>query len=88
MTAAPVMMDEPESLLSSIRAAEEFEIGIHELRTQLVQFAHTGEAKYLDPVPRLREETARWLAAAERLATTPPEQRLMRRASSRQGTGS
>jgi signal transduction histidine kinase len=63
----------------SLRAAEELEIGIREVRTQLDRFLLTGDPKYLDEVPALRQETDYWLHEAVRAGITEHEQELMAR---------
>jgi signal transduction histidine kinase len=65
--------------VASVRAAEEFEIAMREIRVQVIQFVLTGDRKHLENVPRLREQTDHWLAEAERVATTAREQRWMER---------
>lgn len=59
--------------VASMRAAEELEIGLRDVRIQLDRFLLTRDRRYLDRVPSLREDTAQWLGEAERLATTPQE---------------
>jgi signal transduction histidine kinase len=66
--------------VGSIRAAEELEIRLRQVHTELVQFLLTGEEKYLKAVPGLRSETDKWMQLAEQLATTAPEQRWMSQA--------
>jgi signal transduction histidine kinase len=65
--------------VGGLRAAEELEIAVREIRTRLDQFLITGERIYLD-VLRLRPETERWLAEAERWSLTDKEQKLTGRA--------
>lgn len=65
--------------VASVRAAQDLEISIREVRSQFDRFLITGERRHLEPVPRLKTRTAEALAAAERLATTPEEEVLMRR---------
>jgi signal transduction histidine kinase/CHASE3 domain sensor protein len=60
--------------VSSMRAAEEVEILIREIRTQFDHFLLTGERKYLQVSPTVREETDRWLTVAERFSLAPEEQ--------------
>jgi signal transduction histidine kinase len=66
--------------VSSLRAAEELVIALHEIRTLLEQFLLTGDRKYLDEVPKLRDKTDQWLAEAERWGTGSSEQEMMGRA--------
>jgi signal transduction histidine kinase len=63
-----------------MRAGEELEIFVREIRTQLHLYLITGERKYLDSAPSLQAKTERWLAEAERWALTPHEQELVARA--------
>jgi signal transduction histidine kinase len=63
--------------VSSIRAAEELEIGVREIRTRINQYLLTGDRKHLAAVPVQRQQTDRWLREAVRLATTEREQELM-----------
>src|SRR3954454_22108649 len=67
------------SNIASIRAAEELEIGLREVRTQLDHFLITGDRKHIDAVPALRAETDHWLSEADRVAFTPREQELIAR---------
>lgn len=69
--------------VASVTAAQELEISIREVSSQLNRYLITGNSKYLDPVPRLKQRTAEALAAAEAAAITPAEESLMRR--TRQG---
>lgn len=66
-----------DSNLASMRAGEEFELGIREARTQLNRFLLTGDRKHLGALPGIRKNTDYWLAESERLATTTPEQALI-----------
>ncbi|HXG13189.1 MAG TPA: ATP-binding protein [Gemmataceae bacterium] len=63
--------------VASMRAAEELEIGLREVRNQLDRFLLTRDRKYLERAFALRQETDHWLEEAERLATTPQEARMM-----------
>src|SRR3954471_16653997 len=63
--------------VASVRAAQELEISIREVRPQFDRYLITGDRKYLDPVPRLKRRTAQALAAAEDAANTAEEQALM-----------
>ncbi len=65
--------------VTSMRAAQELEVSARNLRSQGVRYLLTGDPKMLEPIPRLRGHTMAALAEAERLATTPPEQALMRK---------
>jgi signal transduction histidine kinase len=72
-----------ESNLASVRAAEELEIGMREVRTQLDRYLLSGDPHDLESLPKLRRETDHWLAEADRVAFTETEQRLV--AETRQG---
>jgi signal transduction histidine kinase len=63
--------------VASIRAAEELEIGVREIRTQINNFLLTGDRQYLAAVPGQRQPTEFWLNRAARLAKTAREQELM-----------
>jgi CHASE3 domain sensor protein len=64
--------------VSSMRAAEELEIGIREMRHRLQRFLVTRDADQLAALPELRHQIDRWLQEAERVATTEREQVWMR----------
>jgi signal transduction histidine kinase len=72
--------DDLRANVSSMRAAEELEIVVRELRTQLDHFLITGDHKYLENLSAFVPETERWLAEAERWSLTPREQELTSRA--------
>lgn len=63
----------------SVIAAQELEISIREVRTHFDRYLRTGEQKYLEPVPRIKQRTAAALEEAENAATTPKEQALTKR---------
>lgn len=63
--------------VASVRAAEELEIGLREIRTKINQFLLTGDRQYLAAVPVQRQQTDRWLREAVERATTEREQALM-----------
>src|SRR5262245_37642195 len=63
--------------VASVRAAEELEIGMREIRTQINQFLLTGDRRHLLKIPELRRNSDYWLAEATRFATTEQEQELM-----------
>ena len=65
--------------VESVRAAQELEISIREIRTQFDLYLITSDQKHLEPVPRMRGRTADALAAVEQTATTAHEQTLMKR---------
>src|SRR5688500_3318679 len=66
--------------VASVTAAQELEISIRELSSQLNRYLVLLDRKHLEPLPRLKERTARALAAAEAAATSPGEEALMQRA--------
>ncbi len=61
----------------SIRAAEELEIGLREIRTHINQFLLTGDRAHLAAVPEERQGTDFWLQDAMQRAATEREQALM-----------
>ena len=61
----------------SIRAAEELEIGLREIRTHINQFLLTGDRAHLAAVPEQRQLTDYWLKHAVQRAGTKREQALM-----------
>ena len=69
--------------VASVTAAQELEISIREVSSQLNRYLISGDQKYLEPVAHLKQRTAEALANAEAAAVTPDEQSLMRR--TRQG---
>src|SRR4051812_23771773 len=66
--------------VGSMRASEELELGLREIRTLLIEFQFTGDWSRLEAVRPLRVQTDRWIDEAERLATTPQEQTWMMQA--------
>lgn len=69
--------------VGSVRAAEELEIGLREVRTLLNKFLRTRDPAKLTECAQLRRETERWLIEAETLSTTARETELM--SAARQG---
>jgi signal transduction histidine kinase len=65
--------------VTSMRAAQELELSVRDLRSQGVRYLLTGNSKMLEPIPRMRERVSAALAHAVSLATTPAEEALMRR---------
>lgn len=65
--------------VTSMRAAQELELSVRDLRHQGVRYLITTDAKLLEPIPRLRDRVMTALADAESLAYTPPEKALMKR---------
>jgi signal transduction histidine kinase len=72
--------EELRANISGVRAAEELEILVREVRTQLDHFLITGDKKYLAAVPGFDAEIDRWLKEAERWSLTPRERALTSRA--------
>jgi signal transduction histidine kinase len=62
--------------VSSMRAAEEVEILMRDIRTRFDHFLLTGDRSYLQVSPAVRSETDRWLTVAERYSLSPSEQEL------------
>lgn len=69
--------DDLRANVSSLRAAEELVIALHEVRALLNAFLLTGDRKYLDAVPAVRPRTEKWLAEAERWGTGVKEKEMM-----------
>ena len=65
--------------VSSMRAAEEVEILMHGMRTQLYRFLLTGEGS-LEASPAFRKEMDNWLTVAERCSVSPKDRELTGRA--------
>ncbi len=65
---------------SSMRAAEELDILLHEIRTKLDHFLITGDRKYLEEASAFRQDTNHWLTEAERWSGDPREKAFMKRA--------
>jgi signal transduction histidine kinase len=65
--------------VNSMRAAQELEVSVRDLRSQGVRYLITADAKHLEAIPQLRGRVMDALARAEQLATTPAEQALIRR---------
>ena len=62
----------------SVRAAQELELSVRDLRNQGVRYLLFNDPKLLEPIPGLRDRTMAALANAEAFADTPPERSLMR----------
>ncbi|MBL8796245.1 MAG: MCP four helix bundle domain-containing protein [Planctomycetia bacterium] len=71
--------------VASVRAAEELEISLLEVRSLLKDYAYTGEPQHLEAVPPFRRQADQALREAELLATTAREQELI--AEIKQGYG-
>lgn len=67
------------SNVASMQAAQELEISLREVRTQFTRYLLTQDDAHLKPIPRQKQRTADALAEAERSASSPEEQNLMRR---------
>ncbi len=63
--------------VTSIRAAEELEIGVREIRNLLTRFQLTGQVEQLDEIPKLMPNCAFWLEESTRLARSAEEQELI-----------
>src|SRR4029078_4566217 len=64
--------------VSSMRAAQELELSVRDLRNQGIRYLLFGDPKLLDPIPHLRERPAAAVPRAEEFADTPAEKALMR----------
>lgn len=64
--------------VASVRAAEELEIGLREIRTRLNEYIHGSSDIETLEIDSLFQNTDNWLAEADRLATTPHEQELIK----------
>src|SRR4051794_20985144 len=62
--------------VSSVRAAEELEISVRELRTRVYHYLVTGERQDLQEAYQLRPVIDRWLDEADRWSTTQYEKAL------------
>jgi signal transduction histidine kinase len=63
--------------VGSLRAAEELEILIREIRSQLNEFLLSGDEAHLNAAADLQPETERWLTEAFRLAAEGQQRDLM-----------
>jgi eukaryotic-like serine/threonine-protein kinase len=63
--------------VSSILAAEQCEMSLRKIRTDVNLFLETGDRRYLAAVPTERQATAAWLQKMAELAATEREQTLM-----------
>jgi signal transduction histidine kinase len=63
--------------VASVRAAEELEIGLREIRTQLNEYIHGSAGIETVEIKQLFQNTDYWLGEAERLATTAHEQEII-----------
>lgn len=65
--------------VSSMRASEELEIAVREVRTRLKDYLLTKDRTHLHDLVELRRQVDQWLEESRRLATTPTEQEQIRR---------
>ncbi|QEL17751.1 sensor histidine kinase [Limnoglobus roseus] len=65
--------------VTSMRAAQDLELSVRDLRNQGVRYLISGDSTLLEPIPRLRERTMAALGHAETLGTTAAEQGLMQK---------
>ncbi len=65
--------------VSSMKASEELEIAIRDVRSELNHYLLTKDRRLLDDFPAKRRYTDQWIAEARRLATTPIEQEQIQR---------
>ncbi len=64
--------------VASIRAAEELEISVREIRSVVSSFLLTGDMNHLNALPSLRKDAEQWFGEAERASISPEEKRLIR----------
>lgn len=65
--------------VSSMRASEELEIAVREVRTRLKDYLLTKDRSHLTELVELRRHVDQWLEESRRLATTPTEQGQIQR---------
>ena len=65
--------------VTSMRAAQELELSVRDLKNQGVRYVISGDPKQLEPIPRLQKQTMNALARAEAFAQTEAEQTIMAR---------
>lgn len=65
--------------VTSVRAAEELETSLREVRYRLKRYQVTRSARHLQEIERLRPRSRRWLDEVERLAASARERDLMAR---------
>lgn len=66
--------------VTSIRAAEELEISVREIRNQVNRYLLTGDLKQLRDIDKLEPLCEYWLTESSRLARHPEEKQLIDRA--------
>lgn len=62
--------------VSAMRAAEELEILVRELRTRLEHFRISGDRRQMEAIGTIREEIERWVAEMAQWSFTPREHEL------------
>src|SRR5205823_3200883 len=65
--------------VTSMRAAQELELSVRDLKNQGVRYVISGDPRQLEPIPRLRKRTMDALDRAEAFAQTEAEQTIMTR---------
>lgn len=65
--------------IASVRAAEELEIGLRDIRLALYAYVYEAHSDQKLVIDHLRRNTDMWLNEASRLATTAKEQEIMQR---------
>ena len=65
--------------VSSMRASEELEIAVREVRTRLKDYMLTKDRSHLNDLVELRRQLDKWLEESRRLATTSTEQEQIQR---------
>lgn len=65
--------------VASLRAAEEMELAIREIRSRLFQFKLSRDFKHLKDFSKIDADFEKWFAAAKAAATTPTEQQILSR---------
>jgi len=65
--------------VASVRAAEELEIALREIHTRLNRLEYPPKNYEISGISKLQRDTQKWLDEATRLATTEPEQSLMKK---------
>lgn len=65
--------------VSSMRAAEELEIALREVRSRIKDYVLTKDRGHLSDLAELRGQVDQWLKESRRLATTPTEQEQIQR---------
>lgn len=63
--------------VTSIRAAEELELSVREMRSQLNRFLLSGDVRQLHELPKLQPVCEHWLDESTRLTRSPEEKQMM-----------